>query len=41
MPSAEERLIMYPNSIETMTNMNNVSRDELLKLSKDELIHML
>ena len=36
MPSAYNNLIIEPNSIEAMTNINNLSEDEFMKLSNDE-----
>ena len=40
MPSAMD-VVIYPNNIDSMSKLNNMSKDEFMKLSKDEIFDML
>lgn len=40
MPSAMD-IVIYPNNIDSMSKSNNMSKDEFIKLSKDEIFDML
>ena len=34
-------VVIYPNNIDSMSKLNNMSKDEFMKLSKDEIFDML
>ena len=40
MPSAMD-VVIYPNNIDSMSKLNDMSKDEFMKLSKDEIFDML
>lgn len=40
MPSAMD-VVIYPNNIDIMSKLNNMRKDEFMKLSKDEIFDML
>ena len=34
-------VVIYPNNIDIMSKLNNMRKDEFMKLSKDEIFDML